>query len=616
MVGISSTPLKEKKAVVRAQEFQLKPITKILFDTPIMPPHYLSFLAWLADYCFSPLSFVFAAAFPPVRILLSPTFGKLHVQLRQKLSPSLSELRTGKQDLRPHSSREQTPKLSGGSDKKTAQKKNTKILIWGKNDELISEKIKKTISIEQNVLMLVPHETQLLLWSQQLSKKNKPPIVYKRNSGIKSWKETHERIAGAKGEVILGTPSAIFAPIDNVGLIVVMSEESPLYYHGMTKPYFNTVTAAKKLALIVNADIIMTSNSPSLEQYYEAKQNTITLVKEKAIDKIQPDIIDIRNNPKGIALSRQTLRQLQQLMSQDSGMAVIFINRRGHVSATICKDCGFTNMCSKCDVPYSLHTSNERQLVCHHCGARTPIPKLCPKCRSHNLDSYGTGIQKIVAELGKVFKNIPIIRFDSDAYKNLQEEKGAIEKLLKEKKAILVTTELFFKHELREKFDLGIIAHFDQAFFLPDYRIEEKMRRILVIMQNMSKKLIIQTYNPERDYLKNIQNMQNSYEEELNTRKALFYPPFSQIIRLVYRNKDAHNTITQAKLLERKLERFNIQKSPALPCFIPRKQNLHCMEMILRLTKPSSKEEIKKRNEVLRLVPSDWQIIVDPLDVL
>ena len=598
MIVIASRPLKEYKATVRTQEFQLKPVKNVLFDTPIFPSHYLSFLKWISDYYFSPISYVVHAATPPAKVFASRSFRNLDFsRIYDRQDPA-------------------------GSTKEVTQER--KVLLWGYDKKSILEKIRNTIIKDQNVLLLAPQAVTINIWADILKRDIQSPIIYRRSVSIKKWVEMYQQITRSSGEIIVGARSALFAPLPNIGLVVVLHEDSPSYHSVDVPPYYHAVSVAEKLAQYTGASLMLSSITPSLESYGAIQDGGMQLEKQEGRGKMSLDIIDIRTNPKGKIVSDLLAVKLKRII-ENKKRALVFINRRGHATAVLCRDCGRVFSCDSCELPFVYHVAEDiRTLWCHHCGKKAEPPDICPNCRSHNLDYIGTGIQKVASELTERFPQATTFRLDSDSAAVLKDQKHILDQMVQEEQgAILVATELIFKYEyLFGKFDLAVMANFDQLFHLPDYRIEEKMRRILVLLKEFSTELAVQTYNPDREFLKKISDLRTSYEQELDARRKFFYPPYGQVIRLVHRDRILDRSLAQAKFLHSKIQleirnlELDIRVSPPLPCFIPKEKNTYCFEMILRLKKPLTPEEIRKRNEVLKVVPADWEILVDPWKVL
>lgn len=584
MLVVASARVSERKAAIRKQEFQLKPLHKPLFDYPVISESYISFLKLLADYFFVPVSYFAALALPPARVLESPTFQKTEINFVAQ-------------------------------PKRTTPPKKT--LIWGTRLDYLLDKIRRVIHDQENVLILVPDEIQLNHWTSLMKIRDIPFFRYQRSSSVNAWKKVYEELPGAKGCVIIGVFSTVFAPVSHIGLVAVIFDESSAYYHNVSRPFFHAGFAAQLLTKKVGADFVAVSHSPSLKRYQGVCDKNMELVEDENITSIDACIIDARmqgKNRKDIIVP-DTVKKLEAALEHKKN-AVVFINRKGYSASVICWDCGTHVACANCTTPYTFHTEPKRALWCHHCGKSIVPPEACPICHSYNLDYFGIGVQRVTEELKKKLPSAEVIRFDADAFKNKKEERTVLQKFIENANGILVGSELMLKYVYELRVSLAVAVHFDRIFGLPDYSIEEQARRQLVLLRTMADRLIIQTYTPEREYFSKLHDIKAMYAEDLEQREKLGYPPFTQLIRVVFRNKKYAQAMGDAKIFETVLKRTKVTHSPPLPCFIAKEKGLHCVEIILRVPKPKTTGDIKRRNEVLKFAPAGCEIYIDPVGVL
>lgn len=330
---------------------------------------------------------------------------------------------------------------------------------------------------------------------------------------------------------------------------IIIQEEHSQIYKSQQAPRFNLRDVAIQMAKIKKIKLELKSDTPSLESYHKYKLCP-------KIKKTEKNIIDMRQE-KNI-ISRALVKALKNAKS-----CVLFINRLGAATFILCRDCGYIAKCENCDVPLVYHIK-ENQLLCHHCTFKTKAPVTCPQCNSWQIKYLGTGIEKIKQEISK----------------------------LKFKNKILITT---LKQKL-PKADLIAVINIDNILNLPDFRAPEKTFQALVKLNNLAKKMLIQTYNPEHYVF----DFENFYKQELKIRKTLNYPPFCQLIKLTYRDKSPYKAKISAFKLAKQLTGV---LGPA-PAFIPKKRNFYYWNIILR-----DKKQLKK-------VPNNWVIDVDPIDML
>lgn len=372
-----------------------------------------------------------------------------------------------------------------------------------------------------------------------------------------SWK----RIRAGEVDVVIGTRSAIFAPLENIGLIVI-DEEQEHTYKSEINPKYLTHDIARYRCASHNALMILASATPSLQSYHKAVSGAYTLIElnERYGEAQLPEVIiaDMRGeiksgntSPVGEILLRE-LKNIEETKKQ----AILFLNRRGYNSFLSCKMCGDAIQCPHCSVSMTYHTkkrfSDEElnagiessklkaangSLTCHYCGYRTPVPKECPKCGSTHISYMGFGTQYAEQELEKLLPESKIIRMDADT----TGKKFAHEELLSKFRAgeanILLGTQMVTKgHDFPSVTLVGIFLA-DSSLFLDDFRAAE--RTFAMITQVIGRAgrasdrgiAVIQTFNPESDTIKIAaqQDYRTFYEREIALRKALVFPPFCDI---------------------------------------------------------------------------------------
>ncbi|MDO9534571.1 MAG: primosomal protein N' [Bacillota bacterium] len=350
------------------------------------------------------------------------------------------------------------------------------------------------------------------------------------------------KVKNGEALVVLGARSSVFAPLKNIGLIV-MDEEHENTYKQDDSPRYHTRDVAKWRAAYHDAVLLMGSATPSLESYLETRNKKVKLLQlterpgGRHLPKVQ--VVDMRrefkNRNKGI-FSHTLWKAINETLSRDE-QVILFLNRRGFSSFQLCRQCGCVVQCPSCSVSLTYHSFPEH-LQCHYCGYRRTTFDSCPNCKSLSIRSFGLGTQKVEKEVKSIFPTAGVIRMDSDALTG----KGAYLKVLsafKEKKAsILIGTQMVAKG-----FDfpgvtlVGVIAA-DTSLHLPDFRAGERTFQLLSQVAGRAGRgeqegrVIIQTFTPwhysikaaaSHDYLSFI-------EEELNRRKQLLYPPFSEIL--------------------------------------------------------------------------------------
>ena len=362
--------------------------------------------------------------------------------------------------------------------------------------------------------------------------------------------DQYKMIKEGKTDVVIGARSAIFAPVDNVGVIVI-DEEHETSYKSDVFPKYDTVEIAKKRAQIEGATLILASATPSVVSYYHAKCGDYKLVTltERTNNKSTPEIFiaDMRKELKegNFTPFSALLKEELKKRIESNEQSVLFINRRGYSTFVSCRSCGYVAKCPNCDVSLTYH-SNTNRLKCHYCGYDRENFTLCPDCKSSYIKHFGRGTQKIEEELLKEFPDITSIRMDADTtYKKFSHEK-ILSKFEDENLNVLLGTQMITKGLGFKNVTLSCVLAADGGLFLDDYRaVERTFSQITQVMGRAGRGDksgigIIQTYNPDHYVIKLARdgNYEKFYENEINFRKEMNFPPFCDIINIICQSED------------------------------------------------------------------------------
>jgi primosomal protein N' (replication factor Y) len=439
-------------------------------------------------------------------------------------------------------------------------------------------------------------------------------------------------------KIIIATRMALFASFQNLKEIIIEDEHNDLYKSRQT-PRYHAREAALKLAKIWNAKIIFKSNTPSVETSWLAENKKISLKVSSftfspaggppAGWQVPSFLVDLRNElkEKNFSIFSRLLQEKIKTTLAEKQQIILFINRRGSSTSLLCRDCGFVPRCPNCDVPFVYHLSPV-QFRCHHCGHSELPPILCPQCLGTRIKYFGTGTQKVETEFKKLFPNIPVARFDSDTTKIADAGKEIIEDFNNKKIQVLIGTQIIF-NKITQKAPLVALMLADTLLYIPDFRSNEKTFQIINHLKNLAgKDFILQTYSPENKAIQYaVKNDYKSfYQEEIATRHTLGYPPFSQLIKLSFQHKNAKKAEQEAKILTEKLkQQINNQiKTTKLttnqlitilgpsPAFISKIKNKYIWQIILK----SKIADLKLRNQIFQIIPPDWTIDIDPLQII
>ena len=428
-------------------------------------------------------------------------------------------------------------------------KKYEQFLLYGVTGsgktEVYLQLIDKVIKEDKSAIVLVP---EISLTPQILDRfisrfgKEKIAVLHSKLS-IGERHDEWERIQEGKANIVIGARSAIFAPVKNLGIIII-DEEHDSSYKSEASPKYNAKEVAKKIAKEANIPLLLGSATPDLTTYYNAKETKkITLLEltKRANNSNLPkvEIVDLKQelaNGNRSMLSNDLYQAIEQNL-KDKLQTILFLNRRGYSTFIMCRNCGYTVKCKNCNISMTYH-SYENKLKCHYCGYEEKLVKTCPECGSDKIRYFGTGTQKLEQEIHKQFPQAKIIRMDVDTVTKKNSHEEILNKFKNEDIDILIGTQMVVKgHHFPKVTLVGVIAA-DSSLNIDDYRATERTFQILTQVagragrENLPGKVIIQSYNPENFSIQDAQKQdyEKFYDTEIALRKQLKYPPFCDII--------------------------------------------------------------------------------------
>jgi len=408
------------------------------------------------------------------------------------------------------------------------------------------------------------------------------------------------KIKNGQAKIVIGARSAIFAPIKDLGIIII-DEEHDSSYKSESTPRYNAKDIARYLCKENNIPLVLGSATPDTSSLYRTMQKESVLLRlnKRANSSTLPEIevIDLREelSKKNKTMLSEKLQEAIKENLENKKQTILFLNRRGFSTFVMCRDCGYTAKCKNCDITLTYHKSTNK-LKCHYCGYETNVINKCPDCKSENIRYFGTGTQKLEAEINKLYPEAKTIRMDVDTVT----KKNSHEKILtdfKENKAdILIGTQMVVKgHHFPNVTLVGVIAA-DGSLNMNDYRANEITFQILTQVAGRAGrgkdtgKVIIQTYNPDSFAIECVktQNEEMFYNTEMRLRKQLKYPPFCDIIVIGVSSKEEQITIkvTQSlhKYLKNRVENENIgiMLYKALPAPIDKIKNKYRWRILIK----------------------------------
>ncbi len=354
-----------------------------------------------------------------------------------------------------------------------------------------------------------------------------------------------ERIRKRKAKIVIGARSAIFAPMEEIGIIII-DEEHDNSYKSEANPRYDAKEVAKKIAKQNNCPLVLGSATPDLRTYYWAKQeekkeNQMLLLTKRANQSSLPkvQIVDLKQeliNGNHSMLSMDLYTAIEKNL-KEKRQTILFLNRRGYSTFIMCRNCGYTVKCKNCNISMTYH-SYEKKLKCHYCGYEENLVTICPACHSDKIRYFGTGTQKLEQEIQKQFPMAKTIRMDIDTVTKKNSHEYILDRFKNEALDILIGTQMVVKgHHFPNVTLVGVMAA-DSSLNMDDYRANERTFQILTQVagragrEKLEGKVIIQCYNPENFTIQcaKEQNYEKFYETEITLRKQLKYPPFCDII--------------------------------------------------------------------------------------
>lgn len=381
------------------------------------------------------------------------------------------------------------------------------------------------------------------------------------HSGLSAGERFDEwwRLRSGEAKIAIGARSAIFAPLENLG-VIIMDEEHDSSYVSESAPRYSTTEIAKMRAEYNGCKLVLGSATPSVESYIEATEgryNLITLP-DRINKKPLPEIIiaDMRKEVKRGNNSAFSLALREELKTtlKSGNQAIIFLNRRGYSQKIICRDCGYVAKCKNCDVSLTYH-SEENCLKCHYCGTKYRMVTECPECGGKHIRYGGTGTQRVVAELKELFPQAEILRMDNDTVSGKDGHYKILSRFARREADILVGTQMIAKgHDFPSVTLVGILDA-DMSLQFSDYRSGERTFQLITQVSGRSGrageagKVVLQTYCPENYILRYAVNYDYAgfFAHEINLRKATLFPPYSLICRVMVTSEDEEKALAALK---------------------------------------------------------------------
>ncbi len=435
------------------------------------------------------------------------------------------------------------------------------------------------------------------------------------------------RIREGKVDVVIGSRSALFAPLPNLGIIILDEEHEAAYKQGERKPTYHARMSALTLGKILGIPVVLGSATPSVETFYRAEQGVYRLVElpGRIGASLPPvEIVDLRtelHTGNTSIISRRLQEELENVLSRGQ-QAILFLNRRGAASCVLCRDCGFVSICDRCDIPLTYH-STERILLCHYCGRKSKMLQFCPNCNSSGIRYFGLGTEKVQDTIQKSFPEARLLRWDKDTARNRSAHEQLLDRFANREADIMIGTQMIAKGlDLPGVTLVGVISA-DIALNLPDYSSPERAFTLLTQVAGRAGRgseagrVIIQTFNPQHFCIDaaSRHDYHEFYNAEIEARQRYGYPPFRQFVKFTYSHENRHRCQNEALLLAERLnewiERLQLPNTDIVgpaPAMMERIRSKYRWQLIARGP---------DLHQLLRVVDApDWEVDIDPVSTV
>ena len=466
--------------------------------------------------------------------------------------------------------------------------------------EIYMRAMNKALSLGRSAMMLVPEIALTPVFSRQLRARFGDQVAIFHSSLQKGERfDEWTRVRNGEARVVIGTRSAVFAPVKNLGLIVV-DEEHESSYRQQESPYYNARDVAIVRAQKESATVVLGSATPSLESFHNARKGKYQFVRlpERigARPMAEAKIIDMRSvfarHGKPRVFSDELLEAIRETRERGE-QSIILLNRRGYSSFILCRSCGETVQCPNCDVTLTYHRS-ERVIVCHYCNHREPVPHVCPSCGKKYIYYVGEGTEQLEEMLKLLFPSLRVARIDRDTTARRKVFEQSLADFSAGRIDTLVGTQMLAKgHDFPNVTLVGVVS-VDAGLALPDFRSAERTFQLITQVAGRAGRgdrpgrVLIQTYHPYHYSLRHAcaQDYEGFFEEELRYRQNHSYPPFVALASLLIHGPDLGRVRSDSLELRKQLDLVNQDRKcrilgPA-PAPLSRLKGEHRFQMLIK----------------------------------
>lgn len=456
-------------------------------------------------------------------------------------------------------------------------------------------------------------------------------VLHSRMSDVQRyaiWKS----IESGRFQVVVGPRSALFAPVKSPGLIV-LDEEHEGSFKQESEPRYHARTAAEYLARQYKATLVLGSATPSIESWQrtessvwrrlELTERVAPTMAEGTLELPPVEIVDLRQELQrsNTSLLSRRLQEVVSMAQRRGEQSILLLNRRGQSTVVLCRDCGHRLECPHCDIPLVFHR-DRGMMICHRCDYREAPPRFCPVCQGR-LDFFGSGTQRVEEEVRGLFPDVRVMRWDQDSVR----QQGGYESMLRRVEDgdvdIVIGTQMVAKgFDLPKVTVVGVIQA-DTMLYLPDFRSSERTFQLVTQVAGRAgrrapgSRVIVQTYTPGHYAIQHASrhDYRAFYDEERSFREHFVYPPYTRLIRCVYKHKHEQAAAIEAEMMTRKLAKLarandvEIDLLGPTPAFAARVRGMYQWQIVVR------GQQIEALLDQFPVGPG-WTIDVDPQSML
>lgn len=620
----------------------LKPIHDVAGEGVMIAPALMRLVEWMADYYLCPLDLVLRSVTPSV-VQQKTAMRRVKRRPDAELDEAAAELLpTQPLPLTPQQSVALQRVLAG-----TALAHPQPILLFGVTGsgktEVYLQAIARILKEGRSAILLVPEialtpQTVERLRSRFATNTEQAGLLAILHSGLSQGERFHEwqRIRAGVARLVVGARSAIFAPVQKLGLVIV-DEEHENSYKQEESPRYHARDVAVMRGHFEGAAVVLGSATPSMESFHNAHIGKYELCRmsDRIDGRILPviRIVDMRgelSKAKGLPIFSDFLRSAVQLRLEREEQVILYLNRRGYASAMICQKCGYVAMCPHCSISLTYHLG-EQQLKCHFCDFQQAAPRVCPVegCRDPSVRYAGLGTEKLEEAVHKLFPHAHVARMDSDTMTRRHDYERTLLRFKMGKLDILLGTQMIAKGLHFPRVTLVGIVNADIGLHLPDFRSGERVFQQIIQVAGRAGRgdvpgeVLVQTFTPDHSAVRfaRLHDYEKFYREEIHFRKELDYPPFNHLTLIHCSSlKDEQAEFVAETIRKTLADKVGASLRILGPCSAPlsRLRDRNRVHLLLRDSRIKRQKQIVR--EVLASLPRSGDVRVsadvDPLNML